>query len=116
MKRRLNAMASFVFDASGCRVARMLRYFGESDASPCGRCDICRRQRSESDASRHAGASVQQAILYLASQPGGHTADYMASQLRVPVKELIPTLRRLLDDGVLRLQGINIVASAPVKP
>ena len=116
MKRRLDAMASFVFDAADCRVARMLRYFGETDAGPCGRCDVCRSQRSESDASRHSDSSVQQAILYLASQPGGHTADYMASQLRMPVKELIPILRRLLDDGALRLQGLNIVASAPAKP
>lgn len=116
MKRRLDAMASFVFDAADCRVARMLRYFGETDAGPCSRCDVCRSQRSESDASRHSDSSVQQAILYLASQPGGHTADYMASQLRMPVKELIPILRRLLDDGALRLQGLNIVASAPAKP
>lgn len=40
--KRLDAMKDFVFDSSSCRVSRMLRYFGETAAEPCGKCDVCR--------------------------------------------------------------------------
>lgn len=47
LQRQLGAMTSFIFDDSRCRVAGMLRYFGEEDAPDCGKCDVCRaRARS----------------------------------------------------------------------
>ncbi|MCQ2138665.1 MAG: RecQ family ATP-dependent DNA helicase [Bacteroidales bacterium] len=42
--RRLNAMIDLVEDDSQCRVTRMLHYFGQEDAAPCGSCDVCRRK------------------------------------------------------------------------
>lgn len=45
MKRQLNAMLDFVFNDSGCRVQRMLQYFGDMQAEPCGKCDSCRVAR-----------------------------------------------------------------------
>ena len=39
---QLKAMTDFIFDDSRCRVAAMLRYFGETDAADCGKCDVCR--------------------------------------------------------------------------
>lgn len=42
MARRLEAMKDFVFESGSCRVERMLRYFGETAAQPCGKCDVCR--------------------------------------------------------------------------
>lgn len=46
MKRQLEAMTAFAFDDSSCRVAGMLRYFGETDAADCGTCDVCRARRA----------------------------------------------------------------------
>ncbi|MDE6197529.1 MAG: RecQ family ATP-dependent DNA helicase [Muribaculaceae bacterium] len=45
MERQLKAMERFAFDDSSCRVAHMLRYFGEEGAGDCGKCDICRSRR-----------------------------------------------------------------------
>lgn len=42
MKRRIEAMKSFVYSQDRCRVAGMLEYFGEKSPKPCGTCDICR--------------------------------------------------------------------------
>ncbi len=88
MERRIRAMQDYVFSADGCRVERMLRYFGDPDAAPCGRCDVCRESRPVTDTS-----SLVPSILYLASQPGGHTVAYIAEQLRVTPDKVIAAAR-----------------------
>ncbi len=45
MEHRLGAMKNFIFDASSCRVAGMLQYFGENFIGRCGKCDYCRSIR-----------------------------------------------------------------------
>lgn len=104
MERRINAVKSFVFDKSGCRVNRMLEYFGEKPEQPCGKCDECRAAAAELSAEDREAQ-----ILYLASQPGGHTIDYIASQLSVPVAKVIESARPLLDEGTVVLKGSTLV-------
>ena len=41
-RNRLEAMIELCEDDSECRVTRMLHYFGQEDAEPCGNCDVCR--------------------------------------------------------------------------
>lgn len=48
MERRIEAMKTFAYDDSACRVAGMLRYFGETEVTDCGKCDVCRARRSAS--------------------------------------------------------------------
>ncbi len=45
MEAQIKAMTDFAFDDSACRVAGMLRYFGETPAQDCGKCDVCRSRR-----------------------------------------------------------------------
>ena len=42
MEHQIKAMTDFAFNDAACRVAGMLRYFGEENASDCCRCDVCR--------------------------------------------------------------------------
>lgn len=46
-KTRLNRVIDFAY-ASGCRQQWILRYFGEQNSQPCGRCDHC-EQANQSD-------------------------------------------------------------------
>ncbi|MDE6263800.1 MAG: RecQ family ATP-dependent DNA helicase [Paramuribaculum sp.] len=103
MESRINAVKDYVFGASGCRVNRMLEYFGEKPSGPCGKCDVCR-----DSAPKSAARSLDESILYLASQPGGHTLAYIAAQLSVSVKTLIDSVRPLLDSGEIVLVGDNL--------
>jgi ATP-dependent DNA helicase RecQ len=41
--RRLRAVVEYANEA-GCRSVALRRYFGDTDPSPCGRCDLCRVQ------------------------------------------------------------------------
>ena len=37
----VNAMISLVTDNSTCRSVSLLRYFGQEQSEPCGKCDVC---------------------------------------------------------------------------
>ncbi len=102
MARRVDAMKEFVFGTSECRVNHMLRYFGENPSAPCGKCDVC---RSASSASGDRLTRLREGIIYLASQPGGKTIDYMARQLSVSREAIIPVIRLLADDEEVSIDG-----------
>ena len=42
----VDAMVSLATESTECRVVRMLRYFGQENASPCGKCDICLAEKN----------------------------------------------------------------------
>lgn len=41
-RERVESVRKYAYDDTGCRVQRMLKYFGEENAVPCGKCDYCR--------------------------------------------------------------------------
>ncbi len=112
MARRVEAMRRFVYDNSGCRVNVMLSYFGEKPAKPCGLCDYCRSRRSP----RYTDAEMTSQILRIASQPGGHTVEYIASQLGVSVDMVVEPLRVLMDSGEVKVSGSSLRFVLPDVP
>lgn len=102
MERRIKAMKDFVYDDSRCREAVMLGYFGENEASECGRCDYCRakarRRLSEGDRE-----SLRGRIEKWASAPGGITAREAVERSGVSEDETRDAIRSLLDEGVIRV-------------
>lgn len=104
MEKRINAVKDFVYSDDGCRVAKMLAYFGEENSGTCGRCDVCR----DRDERLNSVSSLVSSIIYLASQPGGHTVSYISAQLGVRTEKIVSLVRPLLDDGTLVLHGTTI--------
>ena len=84
----------------------MLRYFGEKPAEPCGLCDVCRSRRKTVRPTDYG--ALRDNILRLASQPGGHTVDYIAAQLSMQPATIIPHIRTLMDEGAIILTGNTI--------
>ena len=101
MAERLDAVRDYAFSSAGCRVNRMLAYFGERPASPCGSCDVCRESRPKKSPARPDDLAGM--ILYLAGQPGGHTVEYMARTAGVGAERILEALRPLLDSGAVAL-------------
>lgn len=110
MQHRIESMKYFVFDTSECRVAGMLRYFGERDAADCDKCDVCRNRRKKNAPSTDEEARIRRGIAYLASQPEGHTVDYIASQLGVRRERIVETVRVLADAGIVRIDASGTVS------
>ena len=49
-QERMDAVRDYVVSNDLCRSQALLRYFGETDSTPCGGCDVCRsRKRSKAD-------------------------------------------------------------------
>ncbi|OYW31340.1 MAG: hypothetical protein B7Z47_01340, partial [Chthoniobacter sp. 12-60-6] len=44
---KLKAMVELCYDDKACRQEQILRYFGESESTPCGSCDVCRAEGVE---------------------------------------------------------------------
>jgi len=106
MERRIEAMKKFTFGTDSCRVATMLHYFGEEHAADCGKCDVCRARKAS--ARKTDLRDLRQSILYLASQPGGHSVDYIASTTGAPRETVIEMSRRLADSELVTIQGLKI--------
>lgn len=113
MERRVNAMKEFVFNASECRANTLLRYFGESPARPCGKCDVCRsrRQARRADAEQ---SDLRDAIIYHASRPGGtdvsETIDTLAP--RYGRDTVIQAIRDLASQSAVTLRDTRITLTA----
>lgn len=43
-RSKLKAMIELCYDDKACRQEQILRYFGESESTPCGSCDVCRAE------------------------------------------------------------------------
>ncbi|MDP1592224.1 MAG: RecQ family ATP-dependent DNA helicase [Prosthecobacter sp.] len=43
-RSKLKAMIELCYDDKACRQEQILRYFGETESTPCGTCDVCRAE------------------------------------------------------------------------
>lgn len=43
-RSKLKAMIDLCYDDKACRQEQILRYFGETESTPCGTCDVCRAE------------------------------------------------------------------------
>ncbi|WP_294397710.1 RecQ family ATP-dependent DNA helicase [Prosthecobacter sp.] len=43
-RSKLKAMVELCYDDKACRQEQILHYFGESESTPCGSCDVCRAE------------------------------------------------------------------------
>lgn len=109
MRLRLEAMKSFVFDSTECRVRGMLRYFGEADAPECGKCDVCRSKKAASTAAE-TRRTISESIIYQASHPGGADIASVLADTAGRREEIIGEIRRLADAGRIAIAGDKIHA------
>lgn len=113
MARRLDAMKNFVFDDSDCRVNRMLSYFGQIAATPCGKCDICRSRKTHEPFDTAAFDSRLDEFF-----------DIISPETRLDLRSVVPyypnhtqevaeRIRQLAFRSIIRLEGPYI---SKVKP
>ncbi len=108
MERRIESVKKFAFDATECRTATLLRYFGEQHDGDCGTCDVCRAARRTAMPRRVP--DIDESILYHARRPGGADIADIIGHLAPTFgrDELIAAIRTLADKKTLILEGTRV--------
>jgi len=101
---RMEAMRDYVYSVDSCRVAKMLKYFGERDACDCGKCDICRERKRMDKAGAIHDSIARRLEEALKNSPDGITIDSLRKMF-VPrqLNEAIALLRQMVEDGDVKL-------------
>ena len=98
MSRRVEAMIDYAYGSQGCRVSRMLSYFGEDDPHDCGKCDICRsRKTSASHVSKEK--MVELVWKYMMMYPSGVTQLILEKEFSPDGNLAADALRFLVEEG-----------------
>lgn len=96
--KRMEAMRDYVFSDEGCRVERMLRYFGDPTARPCGKCDLCRARRKRQP--HEVGPALEQLL-----DRGPLDVGLVRRTFPTVYEEAMTYLRRAADSGALVFDG-----------
>lgn len=106
--RRVESMKRFAFTESECRVNVMLRYFGETPADDCGKCDVCRGRRPRvSDRERRQSLAVS--LVYMVENVP-RSLDYLVKESSCRKEDVITEVRRLIADGVLAVTSDSLIS------
>ncbi len=99
-QQRVAAMKRMVMSDDRCRSVQMMQYFCESQALPCGVCDVCRKEKTK-------GASVvepslREALLDLLERYPHTAIDKIAAELhQFDARRVSDLLRQLMDEGLV---------------
>ena len=89
---RMQKMIDYISEEDTCRSAYLLEYFGQSESEDCGTCDICRAVKSKAAGPVEVAARLSTFI--------NHEKSGVYVLEDIPM-ELIPVLRRLIDEGTV---------------
>ena len=105
MKHRVESMLKYAFETKECRVAGMLRYFGETDAHPCGSCDICRSRRQPHHSSPHIDTKdiTNHVMTLLQSTPDGADIPTLQKYFGMQYDHAMSVIRFLLHENIITL-------------
>ena len=107
LSKRIEAMIDFAYSEEGCRVARMLAYFGEKAAADCDTCDRCRERRKKG---AHAGRLSDDDLCrelrgLLRDNPEGLDYGTLRTYLGLPYADkAIGMLRLMAEDDLVTIK------------
>lgn len=103
-RKRTDAMRGYVTGTGECRQSYLLRYFGQEESAPCGKCDLCRSgavaPKKPDNRQEELGREIKAFIL---SGNGDYTLDdirrHFAPDAATAPEEIMEILRKMIDSG-----------------
>ena len=109
MSKRTEAIIDYTYSSETCRVEKMLRYFGETDARPCGTCDVCLSHKKTSLSLRQQTLrreELLEKLLQLLQQSNyGLTLNKICMHFISQQDEVSDLLAYLCDEGFVKFDN-----------
>lgn len=100
---RSEAMLEYVSETSECRSRYLLRYFGQTETTDCGTCDVCRARRASAPTRTLQQMTRRELIGYIKGKDGEYSLEEIVAEFDNPSKNYSPDyldiLRQLIDNG-----------------
>lgn len=100
---RSEAMLDYVSETSECRSRYLLRYFGQTETTDCGTCDVCRARRASAPTRTLQQMTRRELIEYIKGKDGEYSLEEIVAEFDNPSKNYSPDyldiLRQLIDNG-----------------
>lgn len=97
-EKRIAAMTAYLRDGQHCRTRQLLAYFGEERREDCGHCDYC------SSRNMAPVKDIRRQLLQLMPESEAIAVPDILRSFGEPIhQKVLEALRRLIDDGLLRL-------------
>ncbi len=101
MEQRIAAMRAFAFDHTlDCRVNHLLRYFDETPAGRCGKCDLCRAASSGGDETDADAIAARIAGIFESAGADTLPVEQVLAPFGRRREQATGVLRDLIDRGV----------------
>ncbi len=98
LQKRIESVVSYVENKGECRSSFLLRYFGETNTTDCGHCDVCRAKNTRP-------LDMDKLIQEIKTTLGAFESlslDELAQKLQLKNKDLMPALRWLIDNKTIK--------------
>lgn len=109
MSKRTETIIDYTYSSETCRVEKMLRYFGETDARPCGTCDVCLSHKKTSLSIRQQTLrreELLEKLLQLLQQSNyGLTLNKICMHFISQQDEVSDLLAYLCDEGFVKFDN-----------
>lgn len=104
-KKCLESVISYATSQAPCRSQQLVRYFGETNSIPCGKCDACIRAK-KTELSGNKYFLVKEKIIKLLGKQPLRSSEIIA-KTNLEEELIIEVIRQLLDEGILCEDGIK---------
>ncbi len=98
---QIRAVANYAQSGHRCRTEMLLAYFGET-YDQCGVCDVC-LEKKKSEKLAHSSTSI---LALLGNEK--MEISTLAQKLNISEKDLVPTLREMLDHQLVEIDGVFV--------
>ncbi|MGP1621346.1 MAG: RecQ family ATP-dependent DNA helicase [Candidatus Cryptobacteroides sp.] len=98
---RMQTMIDYVEEDTECRSRFLLNYFGQTESTDCGKCDLCRSKGNK----KATEITKEKIINYIKQRNGIYKLDDLIAEFSNPESEYssdyLETLRSLIEEGII---------------
>ena len=97
-EKRMNAVENYVSSNNKCRSKLLLEYFGELSSTPCGECDVCRKDKI-SKISKDDYAIIAKKVTELLEEKNSPKEILTALSKSFEESHIVTVMRRIIDNS-----------------